>query len=532
MGAKKQAIGICVDGTDLKIAVLSRERGTIRVEALMRDVLPGSLEEEGAQEGERAQSPEEQTEEDAFGFEEEGKEAETEEEEEEISNQGMFLGLLGKLPLKRWPFAVNMPSSKVYYHAYDEDFGLKKRGKIRKRLRDELQNSHQIELPPDAVDFLRTDDGGLLAVAHDRGLAVLDLIEGVKSFLSGPVRVALVEPNEIALMNLVRAGYPPEAHENPPSEQEVVAVVHIGEEFGRVLFMRGNRYLHFGGMVNEGKQSPRVLEALFSKILLEQDVSGLPDIDRFLLSGDCAAPDAPAFFADRFPGAEVAYLVPPELDVSGIEHDEQEIAAFAVPIGLAWKALGAKKGVFYDTDFVPERIRDRQNAYKLAWHGFLMIGLVGVAVLAFLLQWKTQTEAIRDARRTIRRLETCMVAAEAELNLRGDPDSLRGEIGRVEADIAFVDTLSRGAEKWSPMLEELALQTKSLRSVWFESFTSGGDRVMLKGRSLYKSHIPKISERLGDALLQTVSGVEMRGRHVYRFDLGVALQEDKKHNEP
>ena len=160
-----------------------------------------------------------------------------------------------------------------------------------------------------------------------------------------------------------------------------------------------------------------------------------------------------------------------------------------------------------------------------------MIGLIGVAVLAFLMQWKTQTEAIRGAQRTIRRLETCVVAVEAELNSRGDPDSFRDEIGRVEADIAFVDTLSRGAEKWSPMLEELALQTKSLRSVWFESFTSSGDRVMLKGRSLYKSHIPKISERLGDALLQTVSGVEVRGRHVYRFDLGYALDENKKRNE-
>jgi len=468
MGAKKQAVGVCVDGMDLKIAVLSRERGTIRVEGLVRDVLPSSLEEDLGEEG--SAPPAEDVEEgDAFGFEAEEDLTEAG-EGEEISNQSILLGLLGRFSLKRWSFAINIPAARGYHYEFEEDFG-KKRDKIRKRLRDELQNSYQMDLPSDAVDFLQTDEGRLLAVAHDHGLAVLDLVEGVKSFLQGRVSVASVDTNEIALMNLVRAGYPFGAQDKPFSEQEVVAVVYIGDEFSRILFMRGKNYLRFGGMVNEGKRSPGVLNALFSKVLLEQDVSGLPDIDRFLLSGDCGDLDARAFFANQFPDAQVDYLAPPKLDVadgigeSGDGDNERAIAASAIPIALAWKALGAKKGVFYDTDFVPKRIRDRQNAYKLSWHAFLMMGLLGAAVFAFVGQWKAQTEAIRDTQRTIHQLEASIAGAEADLASMGSLDGLQSQIGRYEADIAFMDTLSRDAQKWSPMLEQLAIQTKSMRSV-------------------------------------------------------------------
>lgn len=518
MGAEKQAVGLCVDGAGLKVAVLSRKRGTVRIEGLLRDVLPNSLEEDYPEE-ESSPSPAEQAGEDAFGLAEPKEGAGVLEEEEEITNQSVLLRALGKFTLRKEYFAVNMPASRVYYYEFEEGPGSKKRDKIRKYLREELQSSYQIDLPLDAVDFLQTDDGRLLAVAHDHGLAVLDLVEEVKSFLHGPVTVALADTNEIALMNLVRASY-------SFSGQEVVAVVYIGEEFSRVLFMRGNDYLSFGGVVNEGRQSPRVLNALFSKILLEQDVSGMPDIDRFLLSGDCGDVDAQAFFARQFPDARVDYLVPPPLDSTGRRENEEDIASFAIPIGLAWKALETKNDIFYDTDFVPKHIRDRQNAYKLAWHGFLAIGLIGVAVFALVGQWEAQTRAIRNTQQSVQRLEASIAEVEADIASMGSLERLRDQISRYEEDIAFMDTLSQGAQKWSLMLRELALQAKGLQSVWFEHFSSKGNLVLLKGRSLYRSRIPKMSQRLGDAILQTVSPVEIRGTDIHEFELGYLFSKD------
>lgn len=532
MGAQKHVVGVCVDGTDLKIAVLSREGGTFRIEGLVREVLTRSLEQEGLREEEVP--TEEAAAEDAFGFEAEEDLGESI-EGEEISNQSILLGLLGKFPLRKWLFAVNMPASKVYYYEFEEDFGLKKRDKIRKRLRQELQSNYQMDVPLDAVDFLQIEEGRILGVVHENGLAVLDFVEGIGSFLHGPLSVTLVDTNEIALMNLVRASY-------SFSEQEVVAVVYIGDEFSRVLFMRGNTYLSFGGVVDEGRRSSHVLNALFSKILLEQDVSGMPDIDRFLLSGYCGEVEARTFFAHQFPDAQVDYLVPPQLEVADrvgegeVGNNEQEIAAFAIPIGLAWKALGEKKGTFYDTDFVPKRIRDRQNAYKLAWHAFLVMGLLGAVVVVLIGQWKAQTEAIHGAQHSVRGLEASIAEAETDLASMGSLDSLQSQVRRYEADITFVDTLSRDAQKWSPMLEQLAMQTKELRPIWFERISSRGDLVMLTGRSLYRSRIPQMSQRLGDAVLQSVSTEEIRwskveiGRdmYMYEFELGYMFQPDKE----
>lgn len=521
---KKEAIGILVDGLDLKMAYLSSEKGKITLQALEEDTLKARLDVEEAP---GAVSAEPQEAEDVFGMET----PETEEVfgeaplEGEETNQGLFVRLLSAFPSEKGLLAFNLSESRVTYYDYkdsldlESDLGPKKREKkLRKELVEKIREHHQMEVSPDRIACVRRWDGSLLALSHDDPLSVLGILDAIKPFLRKTPSIGLIDANEVALMNLAKASY-------VFPEDEVTAIVYIGDEFSRVIFMQGGEYLSFGAIINnEDFSGPQLLNALFSKIILEQDVSGVPEINRFLLAGGCARSDAGTFFSSQFPDAQVEYMVPGFLDRETLEEKPEDLSVFAIPIALAWKTLDIKNPLFYPTNLLPKTIRERQKVYKVAWHGLLLITLVCSSALFLLGQWKGRRDRIEEVRNALVRIETLVEASEADMERIGNLDSLRNQIAVYEKNISFMDTLSSGSRRWSPTLERLAQEVRSVNALWFESLIPGGeDNILLSGWSLYPSRIPQISKALDDATVLTISPDQIRGHPVYKFEMGLKL---------
>ena len=517
----KEAIGIFVDGLDLKMAYLSSEKEKITIQALEEDTLKARLdvEEEGL--GELSAEPQEAG--DAFGVEapetEEAFGEEPLEGEEEETNQSLFVRLMSVFPLEKCSLAFTLSESRVTYYDLEGDFDPKKRGKkLQKELVEKIRERHQMEVPPDRTACVRREDGSLLALAHDDPLPLLGILDAIKPFLGKTPPIGLIDANEVALMNLAKASY-------VFPEDEVAAIVYVGGEFSRVIFMQGGEYLSFGAIIhNEDFSGPQLLNALFAKIILDQDVSGVPEINRFLLAGGCARLDAGAFFSSQFPDAQVEYMVPGFLDRDGLEEKPEDLSVFAIPIALAWKTLDIKNPLFYPTNLLPKTVRERQKVYKVAWHGLILITLVCSSTLFLLWQWKGQRDRIEEARNALVRIETLVVASEAGVERIGNLDSLRNQVAVYEKNISFMDTLSRGSKRWSPTLERLARETRSVNSLWFESLTPvGEDNILLSGYALYRTRIPQISEALDSATVSKVSSDEIRGHTVYKFDMTLKL---------
>ncbi len=511
----KEAIGILVDGLDLKMVHLSTEKGKITIRALVEETLKARLDLEKEVE---VEEPRETG--DAFGVEApETKEAfgeEPLEEEEEETNQGIFVRLMSAFPLEKCSLAFTLFESRVGYYDFEGDFGPKKKKKnLQKELVEKIRDDHQMEVPPDGIAYIRKGEGSLLAIARYNSIHILDVLDAIKPFLGKTPSIGLIDTNEVALMNLARASY-------VFPEDEVTAIVYLGNEFSRVLFMQGGAYLSFGAIIhNEDLSGPQLLDALFSKIILEQDVSGVPEIDRFLLAGECARLDAKTFFSSQFPDTQVEYMVPGFLDRETMEEKPEDLSALAIPIALAWKILDIKNSLFYPINLLPKTIRERQKVYKVAWHGLILITLVCSSTLFLLWQWKGQTDRIEEAQNALVRTETLVEASEAGIERLGNLDSLRNQVAVYEKNISFTDMLSKGSKRWSPTLERLARKTRSVNALWFESMISAKkDRVSLSGWTLYRTRIPQISKSL-DATVSKVSSDEIRGNTVYRFDMSV-----------
>ena len=520
---KKEAIGIFADGLDLKMAYLSYEKGKITIRALEEDTLKARLDEE-EEEGLGEVSAEPQEAGGAFGVEapetEEAFGEESLEGEEEETNQSLFVRLMSAFPLEKCSLAFSLSESRVTYYDLEGDFGPKKKGKkLQKELVEKIRERHQMEeVPPDGIGCVRREDGSLLALVHDDPLPLLGLLDAIKPYLEETLPIGLIDANEVALMNLAKASY-------VFPEDEVTAIVYIGGEFSRVIFMRGGEYLSFGAIVdNEDFSGPQLLNALFAKIILDQDVSGVPEINRFLLAGGCARLDAGAFFSSQFPDAQVEYMVPGFLDREGLEEKPEDLSVFAIPIALAWKTLDIENSLFYPTNLLPKTVRERQKVYRVAWHGLFLITLACSSTLFMLWQWQGQKYRIAEAGNALVRLETLIEASEAAVETIGNLDSLRNQVAVYEKNISFMDTLSRGSKRWSPVLERLARETRSVNSLWFESLTPvGEDNILLSGYALYRTRIPRISEALDRATVSKVSLDEIRGRTVYKLDMALKL---------
>jgi len=340
----------------------------------------------------------------------------------------------------------------------------------------------------------------------------LELLDRVRPFLRKPPFIGLIDAWEVALMGMVRASY-------PSSPEEITAVLYTGTAYGRVIFLKGGEYLRFSPPIPlEELESSQALQMLFSRILLEQDISGVPELSRLLLSGECVRMGALPFFRSQFPEAEVDYLVPAILRADE-EEEKARLATFAVPIALAWKALDPRNPLFYPTDLLPGYIRERQKVYKVAWHGLLLLTLTCASALFLLWQAKLQNERIRDARQELERIEAAISEAERGLDALGRVDSLQRLVERYKDEEAFMDTLSVGASRWSLILEHLARATRETGGVWFDGLSPSGDRIALSGVAFYRNRIPELAKRLNGATVLRVTTEEVRGHPVYRFEM-------------
>ncbi len=351
----------------------------------------------------------------------------------------------------------------------------------------------------------------------------------MKPFI-GRVQVGVIEPLEITLMNLVKLSYPP--------IQQVTAIVFVGEGFSRVVFMRNGDYLAFSQPIHEGFGSAQVLNTIYSRILFEQDVSNLPETGQVILTGACRSIEAQPFFEEQFPDAQVDYLLLPELDLSGIDEQDQDLVSnFAVPIGQAWKALSPKEGRFYPSNFLPKARRRLQNPLELAWHGLVLLALLVASVLFLGVKARDQGRMIDSLKVSINLLEKRIEENNTYVRL---VDELHVQIADYERNFSLIDTLSAHRVSWSSRLGRVDEAVQTTGGLWLDRFsTAEGDidvqsewgkrslppltEIFMHGSASRRDRVPKIAERLGNGHIRSIVRSKVRGATVYEFDLRVPI---------
>ena len=522
-GQGKTAVSLFVDGLSLKFVQLSFKGGKVTLRDYKTVALVKKFEEKEA----AAET------EDAAGF---GETSATGDsfgggaaiegaggEEESNTNATVLLGLLSGLQEK---FTLNYALSEpaVTYQEFDSDFGLKGNS-LRKRLVEELAATRSTPPQLDGLDYIPHATGGLLTVIREDGLNLYDLLTEVRTFL-GPnaPNLHLIDSSDIALMEMVRTGY-------EVQDEEVSVVVYVGHDFSRIIFLQGKEYLHFAPIISEGHESPNIENTLYSRILLEQDNIALARMDRIILAGEAHKVNLLESLAPQFTSAQVEYAHIPGIELEQFDGSVGEaLSEYAIPLMNAWKALEPKRKSFFSTSLIPGAIVEAQKVFKLAWHGWVTALGIIVAIAFFYNAILEQSVEIRRAKEELASKQVRL----ADLDLfRARKDVLQSDINRYINATTTYDSIAPGGDRWSRILHYVATSVEDLNSLWIYNVKPDPANravVILSGRSIYRTRIPRIASIFERARLQEVRTTSIRNKIVYEFD--IVVERVDKHDIP
>ena len=431
-GSKNSAIGIFVDGLDVKLARLSLKRGKIVIDELTSATLASKLEERSVANVE-LESLSESSE--AFAL------PATENAEDAASdNNSIVLGLVSRYPSSSYVLGYAISEPSIYYHTLESDFGLKG-SKLKQRILDELRSVRAVQPALDAIDYFQAADKSLVTVVREDGMMMLRVLEEIKPFLGKRLpRISLIEVSDIALLNLARANY-------GFSADEITTIIYVGVEFTRLIFMKGSEFLHFAPVVGEGHDSPNIQNTVYARLLLEQDNMGLPRIDKILLAGESRRIAFDQFIHEQMPDVDVQYLRTPYLETGGLSAEHQEmVPEFAVPIATAWKLLDNAHPAFYPVNVLPVSIREQQRSFKLAWHGYVLLLLVFLSSFYFTSHYASLHKEVSTKENVLNQLQDKLAENE---RLKAAIASLNEQIGRYNTALAVYDSLVPGSDRWN-----------------------------------------------------------------------------------
>ncbi len=501
------AISFFVDGLELKVAKLSSKKGGIVLDELESFTLATRLDERRSAEQTTLEPQQEQSG-DGFGIA--GGDFQT--DLPGVDNNSVFMGVLTKHPVGKYvvSYAISEPS--LYYHTFETDFGLQGK-KLKKRVTDEL-SAVRNEVPTgDAIDYFYSSDNNLICLIREDGLSILDVLENIKEYTGKRLpRIPLVDSSDIALLNLARAnfGFAPE---------EISVIIYIGNEFTRLIFLKGSDFLHFAPVIGEGFDSSNIQNITLNRLMLELDNLALPRVDRILLAGECKKIQFDEFIRDHFAEIDIQFLSAPYVDSTQLSAEVQErIPEFAVPIATAWKALDAKHPAFYQTNLLPEIIKDAQRSFKLGWHGYLLLAVIFLSTLFFTYRFGTVKNEISRQENTMRRLQLQMAEVDRLKSIIGGIDN---EIARFKTAMNVYDSLVPGYDRWTKTIETMANGVEDVREFWFTDIASMPDGgIEVSGYARFRSRIERISTLFDNTTLRQVLIEPIRedAPQVYKFN--------------
>ena len=508
-GPNKSAIGLFVDGFDVKLAHLSIKGKRITVHELRSATLVSKLEERKPVE--LAAS--------GFGDATDAFSLPPTQESEVVgaseNNDAVLLGLLAQYPSRKYSLTYSIAEPAIYYHLLESDFGLKGK-KLKERILTELRNIRAFQPSPDAVDAITTDEGNLLCVVREDGLSLINSLENIRGYIGNRLpKIPAIDSADISLMNMVRLNYAFQPN-------EVSVIIYVGVEFTRLIFMRGNQFYQFAPILGEGYDSPNLQNTVYSRLLLEQDNLAIPRINKIILAGESRRIGLKDFLTQQLPDQEVDYLLAPQVDVSELPADLHEsVSEFSVPIGAAWRVLDPGNDQLYTINLLPSSVREGQRVFKLAWHGFLLMALLFASAFLFTWQITKKSSEIKD-REVI--LEMKQSQIEENQTLQNSIMAVEAQIGRFQASLALYDSLVPGADRWSKVMTRLSHGVEDQNSIWLTDFATNQTGVMtLNGFAVYRTRIPRLATLFDNSILKEVTVQEIREQTVYNYRIEVPV---------
>ena len=428
--------------------------------------------------------------------------------------------ILSNFSLETGKIALNANEEQISYHIFNSSLTF---SAIKKKIKTEILSQEELKSRKYAIGCIPNYDGMTLAFLHRGEFDLLNAILQVRPLLS-PKRYifSYIDTNEIALMNLIRANY------NFP-ENDYVLILYVGSEYKAGIVMRNNTHVKTFKIIGDtSSRSENIRQVIYSKIILEQDVSNIPPVQHLILTGNMVRDEDIRFFSSKFDETtEVSRFEFKNINIATInrKYSPENIAKYAIPISLALKAADPKNKAFYNTNLLPPKIIESQKRFKIGWHGFILF------IAIFYFTYSATLKNLENNRQIVE-LQRQNYNIESELRHKNlmfaRANELSQQITGKRKSMDKIKTISGNKSQWHRTIIALSDAFAKNPISWINYLRSDTSGFMVQGTTNHKENIAYITRYFPGCIVSDVKTSEIQSIPVMRFVMNFSYSDQEK----
>ena len=514
---ERNAYGVFIDGLNIKLAHVVASGDEFRIEQLEEKELsfPLFLQDNEGQKTRKEPGTEDVNLESQL---ENMSNIDTDKMMDDINSEAK---LSGKVELRNLLYEYDLSNGRIAMNSIDErityqNIGVldSKKKTTNKKLRKILLKKHEIQNANVTLDHFMGVDDEVIVFTHRGRLELLDAIKDINySLTKKKFFYNHIDTNEVSLINLFNVTH-------PSIEGKYSLLLYVGFEYKVGIVLKGGRFVKKFPIIITGTSHENRRRAIFSKVMLEQDATEYDIIEDVYFCGDFADDEDIEFFRKMFPEtSNITRFDATEID--GFYNGENlfsadQMASYAIPISMAFKALYPKRVEIASTNLIPSAIVEGQKPFKLSWHGLVMlVGIFAISLYGTYVYGNTKSSILR-VKNENRQIEETLKQSESMMFKIED---IRKELLQIEENISRVSDLVQNKNQWHYIVHKINESFSEKTLSWLTQIESNENGFTINGFTTERENIVEFAKLFPAGMVTSVSEIDIENVQVWSFKI-------------
>lgn len=495
----KPVICIYCEGNDSKMAVLSKEKDKIKIlKTHSFEMLQGELDSEDSLSSINFEGTD-------VKIEDVGKKGAV------STTQILFSDALKEINLTNSVFIPALTEPAIYYHALESSMQKGKGAKLTQEIISDIQESKNIVIDKDNLDYIELADKSLLSVFISGEVNCIKMINSLAVYHGKRFyKIPSVKSAEISL-----AYYIAKRKKFFPDDNSLI--VYIGREYSKLIFLHGRTLKHIGSTLDIGTSNLHTYDVYFSKILLEMENGGVSNLDNIVVCGEDDSENIILSFYGTFPEANVSKLEFDDLDTSSLDEETKEkLSVYAVPLSVGTDYFDDLENVHTGINLLPKYVKEEQKVFQFAWHGYAILPFLFLA--AFLITLIVLNNG-RENSLLDKQVAEKTALVQQNQEILDNISEVQRKIDSFDQTQAILDSASAGGGVWSIVLSKVSGFFASHNGLWLTKLSKdeANNQVTLEGYALNKNSLTDFAYFLDSAELKSITFESILDKNTYKF---------------
>lgn len=396
---------------------------------------------------------------------------------------------------------THIPSSKQasYFLFKDQNYNNFKKKALKARISEKLKEISDLPVSEENFVYRLRSDGSVMTAMLDERLPSVQMLEELTTHFGQRLKVHSIIPQEEILLHMLkqRGG-------------ESATIVHLQAGVGKLLTVEAGSLNQPINLDIQGENSESRARTIVQRLMFEIEKGSIESLNEVYIS---ASPEEIGYIRDllvqNIPELEV-YSLTSEYNGDDLEEVQNMTLSYAaIPTSQMESVIS----------FLPNRIQERQQVFRLKWHGGVLLLLLLATPWAINELYQDKSAAYENYLTENRQLESQIS------DLRPIVDELQErdeEFQRAQDELEALKEDSRLATKWTQLISELQDGMSGIPNTWLTDYRSSGNTLIIEGYTIYRSRINDVAGIYPQSRIERVQQGEMRGHTIYSFAIRVS----------